>query len=57
VGGLLTEWLGRVPAAGDSIEHDGVRFEALASDELRVTQVKISKAVDEVLPPAKPLAS
>ena len=57
VGGLLTEWLGRVPAAGDFIEHDGVRFEALASDELRVTQVKISKAVEQVLPPAKPLAS
>jgi putative hemolysin len=57
VGGLLTEWLGRVPAAGDFIEHDGVRFEALASDELRVTQVKISKAVGQVLPSAKPIAS
>jgi CBS domain containing-hemolysin-like protein len=57
VGGLLTEWLGRVPAPGGFIEHDGVRFEALASDELRVTQVKISKAVEQVLPPVKPLAS
>jgi putative hemolysin len=44
VGGLLTEWLGRVPGPGDFVEHDGVRFEALAGDELRVTQVKISKA-------------
>jgi putative hemolysin len=43
VGGLLTEWLGRVPRAGESIERDGVRLEALASDELRVEQVRISK--------------
>jgi CBS domain containing-hemolysin-like protein len=54
VGGLLTEWLGRVPGPGEFVEHDGVRFEALAGDELRVTQVKISKAVGRALPPAKP---
>ena len=44
VGGLLTEWLGRVPPAGESVERDGARFEVLASDELRVGQVRISKA-------------
>ena len=44
VGGLLTEWLGRVPAAGEFVERDGIRFEVLASDELRVGQVKISKS-------------
>jgi putative hemolysin len=43
VGGLLTEWLGRVPKPGESVERDGVRLEALASDELRVEQVRISK--------------
>jgi CBS domain containing-hemolysin-like protein len=43
VGGLVTEWLGRVPAAGQSVERNGVRFEVLASDELRVGQVRISK--------------
>jgi putative hemolysin len=43
VGGLVTEWLGRVPAAGEFVERDGVRFEVLASDELRVDQVRISK--------------
>jgi putative hemolysin len=43
VGGLLTEWLGRVPKPGEFVERDGVRLEALASDELRVEQVKISK--------------
>jgi CBS domain containing-hemolysin-like protein len=54
VGGLLTEWLGRVPSPGEFVERDGVRFEALAGDELRVAQVKISRAV--ALPPAKPIA-
>ena len=57
VGGLLTEWLGHVPGPGEFVEHDSVRFEALAGDELRVTQVKISKAVGQALPPAKPIAS
>jgi CBS domain containing-hemolysin-like protein len=44
VGGLLTEWLGHVPAAGEFVDRDGVRFEVLASDELRVDQVRISKS-------------
>ncbi|PWU05268.1 MAG: HlyC/CorC family transporter [Terriglobia bacterium] len=44
VGGLLTEWLGRVPAAGEFVERDGIRFEVLASDELRVGQVRIRKS-------------
>lgn len=44
VGGLVSEWLGRVPRAGESVERDGIRVEVLASDELRVEQVRISKA-------------
>jgi putative hemolysin len=44
VGGLITEWLGRVPKAGESVNRDGIRVEVLASDELRVGQVRISKA-------------
>jgi CBS domain containing-hemolysin-like protein len=44
VGGLLTEWLGRVPKAGESVNRDGIRVEVLASDELRVGQVRISKS-------------
>jgi len=43
VGGLVTEWLGRVPKAGEIVERDGVRIEVIASDELRVEQVRISK--------------
>jgi CBS domain containing-hemolysin-like protein len=44
VGGLVSEWLGRVPKAGEFVDRDGVRIEVLASDELRVEQVRISKS-------------
>lgn len=44
VGGLVMEWLGRVPEAGETVERDGIRLEVLASDELRVKQVRIGKA-------------
>jgi len=44
VGGLVSEWLGRVPKAGESIDRDGVRLEVLVSDGLRVGQVRIGKS-------------
>ena len=44
VGGLMTEWLGHVPHIGEAVERDGLRMEALAGNELRVEQVRISKA-------------
>jgi putative hemolysin len=44
VGGLVSEWLGRVPKAGEFVERDGIRLEVLVSDELRVGQVRISKS-------------
>jgi len=44
VGGLVTEWLGRVPKAGEFVERDGIRVEVLASDDLRVGQVRIVKS-------------
>jgi len=44
VGGLVTEWLGRVPAAGESVERDGIHIDILASDELRVSQVRVRRA-------------
>jgi CBS domain containing-hemolysin-like protein len=43
VGGLLSEWLGRVPKPGEVVERDGARIEVLSSDDLRVEQVRISK--------------
>ena len=42
VGGLVMEWLGRVPKAGEIVERDGIRLEVLASGELRVDQVRLS---------------
>ena len=44
VGGLVTEWLGHVPRPGEAIERDGLKVEVLASDEMRVERVRLSKA-------------
>ncbi|MFN7996561.1 MAG: hemolysin family protein [Bryobacteraceae bacterium] len=44
VGGLVTEWLGRVPNAGESVERDGIHIDVLASGELRVEQVRIRRS-------------
>jgi putative hemolysin len=44
IGGLVTEWLGRVPQPGEAVERDGIRLEVLASDDMRVEQVHLSKA-------------
>ncbi len=44
VGGLISEWLGRVPRPGEFVDRDGIRIEVLASDELRVEQVRITKS-------------
>jgi len=43
VGGLVTEWLGRVPKPGETVERNGIRVEVLAGDDLRVGQVRIAK--------------
>jgi len=44
VGGLVSEWLGRVPKTGETVDRDGIRLEVLVSDGLRVGQVRISKS-------------
>jgi putative hemolysin len=43
VGGLVSEWLGHVPKAGESVERDGIRVEVLASDGLRVGKVRLAR--------------
>ncbi|MEZ5353181.1 MAG: hemolysin family protein [Bryobacteraceae bacterium] len=48
VGGLVSEWLGHVPKVGECVERDGIRIEVTASDERRVSQVRIAHAVKEV---------
>jgi CBS domain containing-hemolysin-like protein len=44
VGGLITEWLGHVPAVGEGTERDGIQISVLAANNLRVEQVRVAKA-------------
>ena len=44
VGGLITEWLGHVPAAGEETERDGISIKVLAANHLRVDQVRVARA-------------
>ncbi len=44
VGGLVTEWLGHVPEAGEEVARDGIVIKVLASDKRRVDQVRVAKA-------------
>jgi len=53
VGGLVTEWLGRVPQSGESVERDGIHIDILASDELRVAQVRVRRSMGGGLKPAR----
>ncbi|MBY0506378.1 MAG: hemolysin family protein [Bryobacteraceae bacterium] len=46
VGGLVTEWAGRVPAVGEAVEREGIRLEVLAANGLRVDQVKLSRLLE-----------
>ena len=43
-GGLVSEWLGHVPSPGEFVEREGIRIEVLKSNDLRVEQVRVSKA-------------
>jgi len=47
VGGLVTEWMGHVPHAGEAVEREGIRLEVVSGDELRVDQVRVSRAGQE----------
>ena len=44
VGGLVTEWLGHVPAVGEETERDGILVRVLASNGRRVDQLRVAKA-------------
>jgi CBS domain containing-hemolysin-like protein len=44
VGGLVSEWLGRVPQPGEFVERNSIRIDVLASDERRVEQVRIARS-------------
>ncbi|MGA3188050.1 MAG: hemolysin family protein [Bryobacteraceae bacterium] len=45
VGGLITEWLGHVPAVGEETEREGIAIKVLAANHLRVDQVRVAKAI------------
>ena len=44
VGGLVTEWLGHVPAVGEETGRDGILITVLAANDRRVDQVRVAKA-------------
>ncbi len=44
IGGLVTEWLGHVPAIGEEAERDGILIKVLAGNDRRVDQVRVAKA-------------
>jgi putative hemolysin len=44
VGGLITEWLGHVPAVGEETDREGIKIKVLAANHLRVDQVRVAKA-------------
>lgn len=46
VGGLVTEWLGRVPEAGEQITRDGISIQVVAANHLRVDQVRVARATE-----------
>jgi putative hemolysin len=49
IGGLVTEWLGRVPHVGETLEREGIRIDVLAGDELKVERVRVSKVEPETV--------
>jgi putative hemolysin len=44
IGGLVTEWLGHVPAVGEEAGRDGILIKVLAANDRRVDQVRVAKA-------------
>ncbi|RII26838.1 MAG: HlyC/CorC family transporter [Geobacter sp.] len=43
VGGLLFHLTGRIPAVGEEVESDNIRFTVLEADERRVSKVRVSR--------------
>jgi CBS domain containing-hemolysin-like protein len=45
IGGLVSEMAGRIPAAGEVVEKDGLRMQVLASTDRRVDRLQVSLAL------------
>jgi CBS domain containing-hemolysin-like protein len=43
MGGFIFQMLGRVPAPGESVEHEDLHFEVVEADERRIYQVRITR--------------
>jgi putative hemolysin len=50
VGGLVTEWLGHVPAVGEETGRDGISIKVLAATNRRVDQVRVAKVTNQAQP-------
>jgi CBS domain containing-hemolysin-like protein len=58
VAGLVSELLGRIPAAGEIVEDDGLRYEILESSGRRVERLRIStREVPERKPEPRPASA
>jgi putative hemolysin len=44
VAGLVSETAGRIPAAGEVVEENGLRFEILASTDRRIERMRVSRS-------------
>ena len=47
VGGLVTEWMGHVPAPGEEVEREGLSLKVLAANHLRVDQVRVKRTAQK----------
>jgi putative hemolysin len=57
VAGLVSEVAGRIPRPGESVEHDGLRFEIMESTDRRIERVRVSKHIVEPEPEPQPQKS
>lgn len=51
--GFLLSRIGRIPAAGESIEHEDRRYEVVQMERNRIARVRIEPLPDEAQPPPK----
>ena len=53
VAGLVSEIAGRIPVAGETFEHDGLRFEVLESTDRRIERLRVSRLAVQPEPQPK----
>jgi CBS domain containing-hemolysin-like protein len=53
VAGLVSEVAGRIPHAGETVEHDSLRFEVLESTDRRIERLRVSRVAPQQQPQTK----